>query len=132
MLNEDNYKAKLVQQTIVKLGNNPIINQPPLNMNKDEKQLPRTTRATLSQLRSGYSRTLNSHIARIYSDIEDRYPDCSKAGHTQRQRIRNYTQRQRIKIYTQRQRIRIYTKRQRIRIYTQRQRIRIYKYSKFR
>ena len=89
MLNEDNYKAKIkdihtksVQQTIVKLGNNPIINQPPLNMNKDEKQLPRTTRATLSQLRSGYSRTLNSYMARIDSDTEDRCPDCLQAGHT--------------------------------------------------
>ena len=89
MLNEDNYKAKIkdihtksVQQTIVKLGSNPIINQPPPNINKDEKQLPRTTRATLSQLRSGYSRTLNSYMARIDSDTEDRCPDCLQAGHT--------------------------------------------------
>ena len=89
ILNEDNYKAKIkdihtksVQQTNVKLGSNPIINQPPPNINKDEKKLPRTTRATLSQLRSGYSRTLNSYMARIDSDTEDRCPDCLQAGHT--------------------------------------------------
>ena len=88
-LNDNNYKAKIkdihtnsVNETITKLGNNPIIDQRPPNINKDEKQLPRTTRATLSQLRSGYSRNLNSYMARIDQNVEDKCPDCLQPGHT--------------------------------------------------
>ena len=49
-----------------------------------EKNLPRATRATLSQLRSGYSNYLNSYKARINPAIQDLCPLCNAHSHTTR------------------------------------------------
>ena len=50
--------------------------------NAGEKDLPRTTRSTLSQLRSGYSISLNSYKARLDPEVSDLCPDCNTDPHT--------------------------------------------------
>ena len=43
------------------ITNNKILNTVPPEINNSEKTLPRKTRSTLAQLRSGYSKYLNSY-----------------------------------------------------------------------
>ena len=57
-----NYKEGLrtlhtngVKDDITKIGNNKILNEPAPSIAKTEQTLPRSTRTTLAQLRSGYS-----------------------------------------------------------------------------
>ena len=73
-----------VQDTISNQSNNPILNEPAPPIHKSEKNLPRKSRATLAQLRSGYSTHLNSYLNRInptkYPD--QNCPDCNLAPHT--------------------------------------------------
>ena len=53
---------------------------PPIN--QSEKSLPRKTRTTLSQLRSGYSSSLNSFLSRINPlEYEDTCPKCGQGPH---------------------------------------------------
>jgi hypothetical protein len=55
---------------------------PPPAINDEEQILPRVTRTTFAQLRSGYSNYLNSYKARINPDrYEDECPNCD-ASHT--------------------------------------------------
>ena len=44
---------------------NKVLNAPPPEIHTEEKSLPRKTRSTLSQLRSGYSTFLKSYMNRI-------------------------------------------------------------------
>ena len=67
-----NFKERLkfihtlsVQSAINKQGENAILGTPAPNINASEKTLPRKTRATLAQLRSGYSSYLNAFMHRI-------------------------------------------------------------------
>ena len=67
-----NYKEGLrtlhtngVKDDITKIGNNKILNEPAPSIAKTEQTLPRSTRTTLAQLRSGYSTHLHSYLARI-------------------------------------------------------------------
>ena len=46
-------------------------------VNRKEKQLPRKTRCTLVQLRSGYSIFLNSYRSGVDPDVKDQCPECS-------------------------------------------------------
>ena len=55
---------------------------PTPKINKAEKSLPRTTRSTLSQLRSGFSKFLNSYKARIDPSHSDKCDKCNTAIHT--------------------------------------------------
>ena len=68
----------------------PTISRPsnatPPKISDSEKALPRETRSTLAQLRSGYSNYLNSYKARISQNqptpIQDICPHCNDASHT--------------------------------------------------
>ena len=74
------YKQKLkhIHTKSVKeiITTNKILNTVPPEINKSEKTLPRKTRTTLAQLRSGYSNYLNSYKHRINPEIEDKCPHC--------------------------------------------------------
>ena len=83
---DDLYKAKLktihtysVRNSINSMNNNKVLDSVPPEVNKTEQLLPRPTRATLSQLRSGYSNYLNSYKARINPEIEDKCPNCDES-----------------------------------------------------
>ena len=88
-LPEDEYKQKLkqihtqsVSQAISDMLPNKVLNAVPPPINAAEKQLPRQTRATLAQLRSGYSNYLHSFKSRLNPTIQDTCPLCLNAGHT--------------------------------------------------
>ncbi len=88
-LPEDEYKQRLKQihtksvtQAISDMLPNKVLNAVPPPINAAEKQLPRQTRATLAQLRSGYSNYLYSFKSRLNPTIQDTCPLCSNAGHT--------------------------------------------------
>ena len=49
---------------------------PPPPINPDEIKLTRTARSRLSQLRSGFSRLLNSYLNRLDDKIENKCPKC--------------------------------------------------------
>ncbi|KAI5707949.1 hypothetical protein M8J77_013260 [Diaphorina citri] len=46
-----------------------------------EMSLPRSTRATLAQLRSGWCKLLQHYMARIDPSVPDRCPRCSGSPH---------------------------------------------------
>ncbi|KAI5718737.1 hypothetical protein M8J77_026043 [Diaphorina citri] len=46
-----------------------------------EKQLPRETRAKLAQLRSGFSKLLNSYLSRVDPVVRDECPLCQESPH---------------------------------------------------
>ena len=51
------------------------------DISEEERELPRETRTALAQLRSGYSRLLNSYLSRLDPDIKNICPDCSATPH---------------------------------------------------
>ena len=71
-----------VAATIRSYPPNKVLNSKPPELNIEEKQLPRTTRTTLAQLRSGYSPYLNSYLHRINRSDTDQCPKCNRAAHT--------------------------------------------------
>ena len=88
---QDIYKQRIkaihtnsVRSNIAKLEHNKVLGAPPPNISDSEKVLPRITRTTLSQLRSGYSTYLKSYMSRISKDvpIPDICPLCTLPGHT--------------------------------------------------
>ena len=88
-LPDDTYKSKLreihtksVSDAINNMNANKVINTAPPAINVTEKLLPRSTRATLSQLRSGYSNFLNSYKSRINPEVQDRCPNCTESHTT--------------------------------------------------
>ena len=90
-LTNDQYKSKLkqlhtrsVRQVINSLDNKVLHGRPP-EINRTEQSLPRTTRSTLSQLRSGYSVYLNSYKARIdrTNSVVDKCPHCDSSHTTE-------------------------------------------------
>ena len=83
------YKVRLkhlhheaVQQVLDKHGNHHLLNEPAPEIDKEERKLPRKTRTTLSQLRSGYSPYLNSFRNRIGAVNSDSCPNCNSSIHT--------------------------------------------------
>lgn len=82
-LNEGNKHLHtfFVEHTIEGLSENRVLRSRPPNISKDEKNLPRNTRSTLSQLRSGWCKKLNSYKARIDDSIPDACPDCGNSPH---------------------------------------------------
>ena len=71
-----------IANTIDSQPNNKVLNRPPPDIDKTEAYLPRSTRTTLAQLRSG-SPHLQSYMARIRpTDNVDICPDCNNTGHT--------------------------------------------------
>ena len=53
----------------------------PLEVNKRVTSISRLPRSLLSQLRSGYSRNLNSYLNRIDPEICDICPKCNQSPH---------------------------------------------------
>ena len=89
-LPDDLYKAKLKQihtssvtEAINSMAPNKVLNVAPPPIDKSELKLPRSTRATLSQLRSGYSNYLYSYKARLNPEIQDSCPHCNSSHTTQ-------------------------------------------------
>ena len=87
-LSDEQYKSKLKLihtrsvQTVINSLDNKVLNTKPPDISKTEKSLPRTTRSTLAQLRSGYSIYLNSYKARIDRSVVDKCPDCDNSHTT--------------------------------------------------
>jgi hypothetical protein len=88
-LPEDEFKSKLkiihtksVREALNNMEPNKVLQSAPPPINVSEKDLPRHTRATLAQLRSGYSKYLNSYKARLNPTIVDTCPNCNNHSHT--------------------------------------------------
>ena len=56
--------------------------RPPAINVKEKRELTRTTRSTLAQLRSGYSPFLQSYLARIDDGKSPTCTDCNQEDHT--------------------------------------------------
>ena len=91
-LSENDYKTNLkkihtntVKRVIRNNEPNKVLRTRPPEINKTEKALPRTTRSTLAQLRSGYSVYLNSFKARIdkTGTVVDKCPNCDSSHTTE-------------------------------------------------
>jgi len=76
--------TEAVEVAIQSYPNNKVLDAPAPCINEEEKELPRTYRTTLSQLRSGYCRGLNSYNARIGETTNSLCPSCNAADHTSR------------------------------------------------
>ena len=63
---------------------NKVLNAPAPEISPLEKNLPRATRRTLAQLRSGYSPFLKTYLNRIGKEEDDLCPDCKEEPHTTR------------------------------------------------
>ena len=74
--------TSFVQSSIAKIGANPILNEIPPAVDKSEAELPRKTRTTLSQLRSGHSLSLESFKMRIGLAQTSACPECGADAHT--------------------------------------------------
>ena len=74
--------TRSVRDSINNLGNNRVLNSRPPKISKTEKELPRITRSTLSQLRSGFSKHLNSYKARLDPSLSDKCDKCNVSIHT--------------------------------------------------
>ena len=71
-----------VKQTLNSLSPNKVTKTKPPEINSEEKLLPRTTRSTLAQLRSGYSSSLNSFLSRCFpSKYSNTCPNCGQSPH---------------------------------------------------
>ena len=80
--NNKRIHTETVQKVIANYPDNKVLNTRPPEVNdKEEISLPRTSRCLLSQLRSGYSRMLNSYKSRIDQTIIDQCPDCGQSPH---------------------------------------------------
>ncbi|KAF2350571.1 Reverse transcriptase domain [Trinorchestia longiramus] len=71
-----------LQQAISAAGPNRVLQLSPPPISEEERSLPRSTRTLLSQLRSGYSRALNSYQARIGAVQDPTCPACGAADQT--------------------------------------------------
>ena len=87
-VNDDNKKQLLrrihtesVTSVINNSRINPLINERNPSVHQDEKRLPRKSRVTLAQLRSGYSTHLNSTMSVYDNDIQDICPECGGTPH---------------------------------------------------
>ena len=61
---------------------NRLLGASPPDISSLESLLPRSVHTTLTQLRSGHCRLLNSYKARITSGISDVCPECGVAPHS--------------------------------------------------
>ena len=61
---------------------NKVLNEPAPPIHKSERELPRSVRSTLSQLRSSYCKKLNSYQSRINAAVDDICPKCSTEPHS--------------------------------------------------
>ena len=88
-LNEIEYKSGIkaihtssVSEAILAQSDNRVLGTRAPNINPSERTLPRATRCTLSQLRSGHSPFLQEYLHRIKPDLhQDSCPDCGQSPH---------------------------------------------------
>jgi hypothetical protein len=76
--------TETVRKTIQQYSENRVLGQdynPPPPINPDEIKLTRIARLRLSQLRSGFSRLLNSYLNRLDDKIENKCPKCETTPH---------------------------------------------------
>ena len=71
-----------VNSAITAYPANKVLQTRPPEVHGEEKVLPRTTRTTLAQLRSGYSPYLKSYLHRINRSDTDQCPRCQREPHT--------------------------------------------------
>lgn len=70
-----------VQTVLNEYSPNKILGVAPPKIAIEEEDLPRSTRCTLAQLRSGWSRMLQSYLHRLDSEVPDNCPECGSAPH---------------------------------------------------
>lgn len=87
-LDEESYKkgikelhTEAVHKAVSGYPVNMVLNSRPPRIHSSELHLPRSTRTTLSQLRSGRCRLLNSYMSRLDSSITNTCPDCGNQPH---------------------------------------------------
>lgn len=73
--------TKVVEETTNNYIPNKVLNTKPPEISPNEKKLPRETRTTLTQLRSGWSKKLNHYMNRLDPRIEDKCNICSGSPH---------------------------------------------------
>ena len=73
--------TSFVQDTVQGYRPNKVLNSKPPAISDKEKSLPRRVRCTLSQLRSGYSKSLRSYVHRLKPGIRDTCPHCRRGPH---------------------------------------------------
>ena len=71
--------TKIVGDVISGYSDNRVLNAPTPEISKEEKCLPRQTRTTLAQLRSGFCAKLKDYLHRIGRSDDDICPDCNSA-----------------------------------------------------
>ena len=88
VINKKDLKTKIknihtseVSNTIHNYPHNKILNAVPPKISKEENSLTRNSRSLLSQLRSGYSRILNSYKHRIDPTTDDNCTRCNGSPH---------------------------------------------------
>ena len=74
--------SEAVSSAIGSADHNTVLRAPPPAICPSEKLLPRPTRATLSQLRSGHCASLRSYQARVGLAPDPRCPECNRSEHT--------------------------------------------------
>ena len=60
---------------------NPLTANSPTPIDESEQELPRRTKATLAQLRSGWCHITNHYNSRINPEIQDISPNCASSPH---------------------------------------------------
>ena len=85
---EAEYKAAIkdlhtwaVRETLSNYPVNKVLDMHPPEVNSEEDYLPRKVRCQLSQLRSGYSKLLNSYNCIIDESVSDTCPKCNQTPH---------------------------------------------------
>ena len=86
---EEDYRGLLkkvhtneVKDALDNRDNNKVLDEPAPKLSKDELRLPRGTRRTLGQLRSGYSQFLQSYLHRLDESTPETCPQCNSETHT--------------------------------------------------
>ena len=73
---KDTLQASFVNTAIGNMKDNRVLNIRPPSINDEETLLQRQQRTTLSQLRSGHCKLLNSYKKRLKQSDSSRCPDC--------------------------------------------------------
>ena len=73
--------TRSVRSTIEEYLTNKVLSAAPPEFSTEGAHLPRGTRSTLAQLRSGYSKHLRSYFSRIKDDTPDACLDCGSWPH---------------------------------------------------
>ena len=70
-----------VSNTINGYEPNKVLQRIPPVISPDERRLPRSTRTTLAQLRSGYCPLLTSYMSRLDPSVKNECPLCESQSH---------------------------------------------------